>query len=694
MADTPGPASAGKPPGGARESMLRLIADAVPALIAYFEVEGHRCQFANRRYAEYNGWTPETIIGKTVREAIGESAWVMIQPYIEEVLQGRTSKYVREQTLPNGELRVIEVNLLPHFEEGGPQIGTFVLINDITHHSRAEREIRDSEERMRKLADATDEGIVFHKDTLITDVNEALQRMSGYSLSEMIGRKTLEFVPDAWKQTVIDYIQAGREDPYEAAIIHKDGHEIPVEMVGKTMPFNGETYRLAVVRDITQRKEAQSRIEFMAHHDTLTQLPNREYMRERLDKILALARRRKSATAILFIDLDNFKTVNDSLGHHAGDQLLREIAKRISSTVRDADIVSRLGGDEFLVVLSDVASRTDAAIVAGKLLEVVNMSVQIEGHKLSVSPSIGISVYPGDGETADELIRNADAAMYHAKDSGRSNYQFFVPAMSTRAFEALNKESQLREAIAGGQFVLHYQPQLRLSDGALVGVEALVRWQHPQRGLVGPDEFIAFAESRGLIAAIGRWVLQEACRQMKAWHDEGGPRVPVAVNLSAVEFKQGDLVSEIAGVLTASGLAPHYLEIELTESVLMDHAGHTLQTLEALKALGVRLSVDDFGTGYSSLAYLKRYPIDKLKIDRSFVRDIPGDSDDVAIATAIIQMARSLQLHTVAEGVETQEQLDMLRNLGCNQFQGYLVSRPVDAVGARAWLFQPPVLGR
>lgn len=666
--------------------MLRLIADSVPALIAYFELDGHRCQFANRRYAEYNGWTPETIIGKTVREAIGEAAWIAIQPYIDEVVQGRTAKYVREQKLPSGELRVIEVNLLPHFDDAGPQIGTFVLINDITHHSQAEREIRDSEERMRKLAEATDEGIVFHKETLITDVNEALQRMSGYALEEMVGHKTLEFVPEAWKQTVIDYIQAGREDPYEAAIIHKDGREIPVEMVGKTMPFKGETYRLAVVRDITARKETQKRIEFMAHHDTLTQLPNREYMKERLEKILALARRRKGSTAILFIDLDNFKTVNDSLGHHAGDQLLCEIAKRISSTVRDADIVSRLGGDEFLVVLSDIASRGDAAIVAAKLLEIVNTSVLIEGHKLSVSPSIGISVFPGDGDTADELIRHADAAMYHAKDSGRSNYQFFVPAMSTRAFESLNKESLLRDAIAHRQFVLHYQPQLRLSDGAVVGVEALVRWQHPEKGLVGPDEFIAFAEARGLIAAIGRWVLQEACRQMKAWHDEGWAQVPIAVNLSAVEFKQGDLVHEISGVLASTGLAAQYLEIELTESVLMDHAGRAMETLNALKALGVGLTVDDFGTGYSSLAYLKRYPIDKLKIDRSFVRDIPGDSDDVAIATAIIQMARSLQLATVAEGVETNEQLEVLRSLGCDQFQGYLVSRPVTAQQARSWL--------
>ncbi len=671
---------------GSRDSMLRVIADSVPALIAYYEVGTECCRFANRAYADYNGWTPEAILGKTVREVIGDTAWQAISPFIAQASAGNATTYTREQTLPNGQKRMISVNLQPHWDEANTLCGSFVLINDITDPWRAGQAIRDSEERMRKFVAATTEGIAFHKDTLITDVNDALIRMGGYTRDEMIGHVTLEFVPKAWHQTVLDYIKAGREDPYESALIHKDGHEFPVEMVAKTMPFEGETCRLVVVRDISARKEAQARIEFMALHDPLTQLPNRAYLTERLNSILALARRRNGQTAILFIDLDNFKTVNDSLGHAVGDALLVEIARRISAAVRDADVVSRLGGDEFLVVLSDIASSEDAARVASKLIDAITSVAHVGGHPLSVSPSIGISVFPADGDTADDLIRHADAAMYHAKESGRSNYQFFVPALFERALEALTRERELREALANNEFVLHYQPKRSGTGAAIVGLEALVRWQHPVRGLVGPDEFIGFAEARGLIAGIDRWVLQTACRQLKAWHDEGCLRVPVAVNLSAVEFKQRDLVREITAVLADTGLAANYLEIELTESVLMDRNSHVLETLNALSSMGVGLTIDDFGTGYSSLGYLRRYPIDKLKIDRCFVSEVTADGHDSAIATAIIQMARSMKLTTVAEGVETQAQLETLGGMGCDQFQGYLISHPLPAEAIRAFI--------
>ena len=685
-----------------RENMMRLITDAVPALMAYYELPSQRCLFANQRYAEDYGWTPASIVGKTLPEAVGDAAWRLIASHVDRAMNGEPVHYTREQYLPSGEGRAIEVNLIPHFPTIGvfanfqldgqqrQPMGIFVLINDISHHVEAEQALRDSEERVRRFFEVTNEGIVFHIEGMITDANPALLAMTGYALDDLLGRYTMDFVPESWRQVSIDYLAAGREDPYETALVHKDGRIIPVEMVGKSLSLKGQAHRIVVVRDITTRKEAQQRIEFLALHDPLTKLPNRAHLKDRLAQVLALARRREGAAAVLFIDLDNFKTVNDSLGHHAGDQLLCEMARRLSAAVREADMVSRLGGDEFLVVLADIGSRDDAALVADKLLAIINEAVVIEGHRLSVSPSIGIGIFPGDGDSVDELIRHADAAMYHAKDSGRGNYQFFQPDMSQRAFEALHMEAQLREAIVREEFVLHYQPQRAFSDGRLVGVEALVRWQHPERGLVGPDAFVPFAESRGLIAGIGRWVLCEACRQIKAWHDAGWPRVPVAVNLSAIEFRQRNLVQDITAILAASGLAPQYLEIELTESVLMEPGDAAFETLAALKALGVMLSIDDFGTGYSSLAYLKRYPIDKLKIDRSFVHDIPGDGDDVAITTAIVQMARSLKLLTVAEGVETPDQVALLQKLGCDEYQGYLISRPVPAAALQAWMARQP----
>jgi len=442
------------------------------------------------------------------------------------------------------------------------------------------------------------------------------------------------------------------------------------------------------VRDITARKEAQERETFLALHDTLTQLPNRRFLMEQLGKVLSMARRRKFMVAVLFINLDHFKTVNDSLGHHAGDQLLCDVAERLRQSVRDTDLVARLSGDEFVAVLTDIHTPDDAALVADKLIETMRSAFTVGQLPLTMSLSIGISLFPGDDTTVQGLLSCADTAMYHAKDSGRGNRQFYQPGMDVHATDVLQQERQLREAIASNAFVLHYQPQICLADGSLKGFEALVRWRHPERGLLGPDKFITFSESRGLITPIGRWVMHEACRQLKAWQDEGLAMVPVAVNLSALEFRQRDVAGEIAAVLHATGLEPRFLEIELTESVLMHQAAQVLDTLNAIKTLGVGISIDDFGTGYSSLAYLKRYPIDKLKIDRSFVVETPGNTDDEAIITAIIQMGRSLQLKTVAEGVETAAQRDMLRHLGCDMIQGYVVSPALDAAAAHAWLQQ------
>ena len=673
-------------PQGSSDALLRLIADSVPALMAYFDLPGLRCQFANQGYAAYNGHSVASIVGLTVQEAIGTKAWLAIQPYIERSTRGEHVKYMREQTISSGESRMIEVNLIPHFSPQKQQLGSFVLITDITDRWQAESTVRQSEERMRKFTEITDEAILFHRDGLITDGNDALTRLTGYTLPEVMGLSIFNFISPEWRSVAYEYTRSGREDPYEVTIRHKDGHEIPVEVVGKTMPQLHADYRVVVVRDITARKEAQERETFLALHDTLTQLPNRRFLMEQLGKVLSMARRRKSQVAVLFINLDHFKTVNDSLGHHAGDQLLCDVAERLRQSVRDTDLVARLSGDEFVAVLTDIHTPDDAALVADKLIETMRSAFTVGQLPLTMSPSIGISLFPGDDTTVQGLLRCADTAMYHAKDSGRGNRQFYQPGMDVHATDVLQQERQLREAIASNAFVLHYQPQICLADGSLKGFEALVRWQHPERGLVGPEEFITFSESRGLITPIGRWVMHEACRQLKAWQNEGLAMVPVAVNLSALEFRQRDVAGELAAVLHATGLEPRFLEIELTESVLMHHTGQVLETLNAIKALGVGVTIDDFGTGYSSLAYLKRYPIDKLKIDRSFVMDTPQSADDVAIVTAIIQMGHSLQLKTVAEGVETAEQKELLHRLGCDLVQGFLVSAPMDAQATQRWL--------
>ncbi|OGA36790.1 MAG: diguanylate cyclase [Betaproteobacteria bacterium RIFCSPLOWO2_12_FULL_64_23] len=667
-----------KPGGKGTDSLLRMVADSVPALIAYYEPKNLRCVFANKSYAEANGWTVDSIIGKTVREAIGEAAWRVIEPQVERVLKGEKVEYIRPLTLPNGEERVVEVHLIPHFDEQAQMLGAFVLITDITRHQLAERSIRDSEERMRKFAAATNEGIFFHKNGILTDVNEALLAITGYAREEMIGHSTLEFVAPQWRQTAADYMREGGEYPYEAEVAHKKGHNITVELVGKTVLLNGETHRLGALRDITARKHAEARIQYLAHHDMLTGLPNRAYLTERLTTILALARRHGTLVAIMFIDLDNFKTINDSLGHHVGDALLKQVAARIKEVLREADMVSRLGGDEFLVILADFAAPEDAAKVAEKLLQVISAPIALEGRELCANASIGISVFPRDGDNADDLIRHADAAMYSAKDHGRGHSRFYTAGLSDEGAETLARESRLREALQRGEFVLFYQPQLSVGDLRLVGIEALVRWRHPERGLIDPSEFIEFAETRGLIDEIGHYVLREACRQNKAWQAAGHAALPISVNVSAVQFRRGDLVAGVKRVLEDTGLEGRYLELELTESLLMD-TEIVGTALAGLRALGVKITIDDFGTGYSSLAYLKRYPIDKLKIDRSFIDDLGTDADDRAIAVAIINLAKTLKLTALAEGVERPEQLEFLRVHGCDEFQGYLAGNPVAA---------------
>lgn len=427
---------------------------------------------------------------------------------------------------------------------------------------------------------------------------------------------------------------------------------------------------------------AKIQMAYLAQHDALTGLPNRILLNDRLAQAMALAQRQGKQLALMFLDLDRFKYINDSLGHSVGDQLLLSVAQRLMAAVRSSDTVCRQGGDEFVILLADVEHARDAALSAEKILTALTAPHRIDQLELHVTVSIGISIYPEDGQDVDGLIKSADTAMYHAKENGRNNFQFFEPNMNALAVERHAIESGLRRALERQELVLHYQPKINLESGTITGVEALVRWQHPQRGLILPEQFVWIAEDCGLIIPIGTWVLGEACRQAQSWQDAGLPPVAVAVNISAIQFRHRDFLEHLTRILKDTGLAPHCLELELTESVLMHDASTTLAVLNGIKALGVRLAIDDFGTGYSSLSYLKHFQIDTLKIDQSFMRDIThasADTADAAIITAVVSMGKSLNQRVIAEGVETREQLAFLQAHGCGEGQGYFFSRPVTA---------------
>jgi diguanylate cyclase (GGDEF)-like protein len=428
-----------------------------------------------------------------------------------------------------------------------------------------------------------------------------------------------------------------------------------------------------------ERHEANDRLTWLAQYDALTNLPNRRHLASRIEDAIAQAQRHGHRAGVMFIDLDRFKHVNDMLGHGAGDELLVQAGRRLEQCVRPGDLVARLGGDEFAVVLPHVADQAASAAIAARLIEALARPFPLQGQQIFVSGSVGIAAYPDDGTCADMLLKSADIAMYSAKNSGRNNYQFYAAEMNEKAAQRLLTENQLRGALERDEFVLHYQPKVKLSDGSVRGFEALLRWDHPERGLVPPLEFITILEDTGLIIPVGEWVLAQVCRQLNAWQQAGRNPLPVAINLSARQLQQADLGASVERIVGAAGVNPRLLEFELTESMLMTDPEAAVAILGGLKAQGMRLSVDDFGTGYSSLAYLKRFPLDALKIDRTFVRDLPGDADDAAITKAVIRLAHSLNLKVVAEGVETIEQLRVLENYGCDEIQGYYVGRPQPA---------------
>lgn len=503
------------------------------------------------------------------------------------------------------------------------------------------------------------------------------------------------------KETVLRALAEKKPYSLDYRIIPPDGslrtvHEqadVVHDAQGNVVSMHG------TVQDITARINAEEKIRFLAHYDSLTGLPNRQLFLEYVSQAIFTAQRDNSKVALLYLDLDRFKRINDTLGHSAGDKLLKEIANCLGDSVRSSDIIakasftkkpgvtlSRLGGDEFTILLTALAEEEHAARVAHRILELLSHPVRIAGQEVYVSGSIGISIFPSDGDDVDTLLRNADVAMYHAKENGRNTFQFFSEQMNNRAMERLNIETALKKGLERNELILYYQPQIDLRTGELAGLEALVRWLHPEMGLVPPSMFIPIAEESGLIVAVGEWVMFEACRQVRQWQDEGLTPIRMAVNISGLQFKQQSLIPVVQQALRQSGIEARYLELELTESSIMQNVDQVNETLVRLKEIGVHLSVDDFGTGYSSMSYLKRFPLDALKIDRSFVMDITTDPNDAAIIKAIIALARSLGLKTVAEGVETKEQLDFLRDEKCDSIQGFFISRPVLAADLEQFL--------
>lgn len=545
------------------------------------------------------------------------------------------------------------------------------------------------EERMRLLAVVfanTTEGIIItDNQRKIVEVNEPFTRMTGYTREEVLGKSPSvigsgkhdkAFFDEMWRE--IEKTGSWRGEMWDR---RKDGEAFPVlQAISRVVDDSGATtHYVSILTDITAIKKSQEYLDFLAYHDPLTKLPNRLLFNERLEHACKLARRSESKIAVIFLDLDRFKNINDSLGHHMGDKLLVECARRLASQLRASDTIARLGGDEFIIMLEDIRDPEVIAAICRDLVATFETPFVIDGQLLHVTPSIGISLFPDDGEDVDTLVKHADVAMYRAKEQGRNDFQFFTRELSTRAYERLTLEASLRKALELNQLRLHFQPQVTLHNAQIVSAEVLLRWEHPQLGLVSPDKFIPLAEETGLIVPIGEWVLQEACSVARGWVAQHASFQGIAVNISGRQFQMGKLVKTVQRILEQSGLAARHLELEITESYLMEKAEKTVATLDALRELGLVLSIDDFGTGYSSLGYLKRFAVDKLKIDRSFVRDVTTDPNDDAIARAVIALGHSLQMQIVAEGVETAEQQARLLQHGCDLAQGYLFSRPVSA---------------
>ncbi|MFQ5464809.1 MAG: putative bifunctional diguanylate cyclase/phosphodiesterase [Thermodesulfobacteriota bacterium] len=559
------------------------------------------------------------------------------------------------------------------------------LLKEMEERELAEESLKASEARYRMLH-ATAFDAIFMADArgAIVECNRSAEEMFGYGRGEVVGRELADLMPGAFSRGNLDFLRRRAEGgekrlqdrARELQGVRSSGEVFPVELIVSSFTVKGEVFFTGTVRDITERKRSEETVRHLAYHDHLTGLPNRMLILDRIGKALERGKRVGRHSAIIYMDIDRFKEINDTLGHAVGDGLLKAVAARLKKCIRVSDTVSRLGGDEFTILVQDLKKVDYVAIVVEQIFAVLGEPFTIDRHELFVTASIGVSINPADGPDAETLLKNADVAMYDAKKESGNSYRLYTSEMNLRTMERLKTEHRLRRAVDEEELALHYQPQTDVRTGEVVGMEALLRWHHHDGGLVPPGDFIPIAEDTGLIVRIGEWVLRRACAQNKAWQDAGLKRVSVAVNISMRHFKRSGFIDEVSAILEETGLDPGCLELELTESIVMEDAEATVATLRAFKSMGVRLAIDDFGKGYSSLEYLKRMPIDMLKIDRTFIRDITEDSNDASISTAIITLAHSLEVEVLAEGVETAEQLKALGALGCDKAQGFLIARP------------------
>jgi diguanylate cyclase (GGDEF)-like protein/PAS domain S-box-containing protein len=685
---------------------LTSVADAVIAVDS-----SGRVTYLNPAAELATAWTLADALGLPLARCfkiVHDDTGAALESLFESVRRsGDKIEYARHTALVNrrGILVPIECSASPIRDSGNAFAGAVIVFRDVGGRRAAERALQTSEESRAENADALFEEKERAQVTLnsigdavvstnfwgrVTYLNIVAERMTGWSQAQASGRAvddvfrlidvtTRSPIPTPTASAIIENRTVGLGA--DCMLVRGDGIELAVETSAAPIHdrLGGVIGAVMVAHDVTVARELSNKLARLALHDSLTDVPNRTLLSDRLDQAMMRAHRAGSSVAVLYIDLDRFKHINDSLGHAVGDELLRSVARRLLCCVRSSDTVSRQGGDEFLVLLSDVVHPRDAALCAEKIIAALEAPHRIADHDLRITASIGIATYPGDAPDAEKLLRNADFAMYQAKYTGRNNYQFFKPEMNANAIERQSVETDLRQAVARREFELNYQPKVSLQTGAVVGVEALIRWNRPQCGLMLPARFIPIAEESGLILPIGRWALETACRQARAWQDAGLLAVSVAINVSAVELRAKDFLDNVRQILEQTRLDPAFLELELTETFMMQDWKTTAEILRALKGLGVKIALDDFGTGYSSLSYMKRFPIDALKIDQSFIRDMTSDSDDASIVSAVINMGRSLNMRVIAEGVQTRDQLKFLRERHCPEGQGYYFGPPVPA---------------